>query len=175
MSRKPFLTVRETVLFALLGTLMFVSKVIMEGLPNIHPLALLILACTAVYRSKALIPVYVFVLLQGIVYGFGLMWVPYLYIWTILWALGMLVPRRWSVRARVVGYIVVAVLHGLSFGTLYAPFWALAFHTGAEGIVAYIVSGFPWDLTQAAGNAVFATLVVPLSNLLIRFNKGAKI
>ena len=71
----------------MLGTIMFVSKIVMEALPNIHLLGTLTMTYTVVYRKKALIPLYVYVFLNGLYAGFSLWWVPYLYIWTILWGI----------------------------------------------------------------------------------------
>ena len=79
------LNVRETVIFALLGAMMYVSDLMMEALPNIHLLGVFIVASTVVYRWKALYPIYVYVFLYGITMGFGIWWVPYLYVWTVLW------------------------------------------------------------------------------------------
>ena len=84
------LTVRELVTFALLGAVMLVSKVAMEFLPNIHLLSVLIVAYTVVYRQKALYPIYVYVGLQGLIAGFATWWIPYLYVWTVLWVAVML-------------------------------------------------------------------------------------
>ena len=77
---------RDLVLFAMLAAIMFCSKVVMEFLPNIHLLGVLTMVYTIVFRSKALIPIYGYVLLNGLYAGFSIWWVPYLYIWTILWA-----------------------------------------------------------------------------------------
>ena len=44
------LDLRHMVIFAMLGTVMFVSKVIMELLPNIHLLGMLTMVYTLVYR-----------------------------------------------------------------------------------------------------------------------------
>ena len=79
------LTVRETAIFAMLGTLMYASKMIMEIAPNIHLIGVFTIAFTVVYRKKALYPVYIFVLLTGLFSGFASWWIPYLYIWTVLW------------------------------------------------------------------------------------------
>ena len=49
------------VIFAMLGTLMFCSKIILEVLPNIHLLGMLTMVYTIVYRRKALIPIYIYV------------------------------------------------------------------------------------------------------------------
>ena len=64
------------VIFAMFGAMMFCSTLIMEGLPNIHPLAMFIIVLTVVYRGKALIPLYIYVILSGLRWGFGLAWVP---------------------------------------------------------------------------------------------------
>ena len=50
------LTVRETAVFAMLGALMYASKMIMEVIPNVHLLGMFIVAFTVVYRKKALYP-----------------------------------------------------------------------------------------------------------------------
>ena len=78
----------------MLGTVMFCSKIIMEALPNIHLLGMLTMVYTVVFRAKALIPIYLYVFLNGLYAGFAVWWIPYLYIWTILWGVTMLIPRR---------------------------------------------------------------------------------
>ena len=78
----------------MLAALMLASKIAMEALPNIHLVGMLTMVYTLVYRKRALIPIYIFVLLFGLIYGFSAWWVPYLYIWTILWGVTMLLPRR---------------------------------------------------------------------------------
>ena len=52
------LTTRELTIFAMLGALMYASKVIMEVAPNVHLLSVFTVAFTVVYRRKALYPIY---------------------------------------------------------------------------------------------------------------------
>ena len=94
------LTVRETAIFAMLGTLMYASKMIMEIAPNIHLIGVFTIAFTVVYRKKALYPVYIFVLLTGLFSGFASWWIPYLYIWTVLWGFVMLLPKKLPKKLR---------------------------------------------------------------------------
>ena len=68
--------IREMVIFAMLGTLMFCSKILLEVLPNIHLLGMLTIVYTVVYRRKALIPIYIYVFLNGLFAGFNMWWVP---------------------------------------------------------------------------------------------------
>ena len=150
----------------MLGTLLFCTKIIMEALPNIHLLGMLIMVYTLVFRVKALIPIYLFVLLNGLYAGFSPWWVPYLYVWTVLWGVTMLLPRRMPIKVASVIYPLVCALHGLAFGVLYAPAQALLFGLNFKQMLVWIATGFPFDLIHGISNLVVGTLILPLSLLL---------
>ncbi|MBQ1271308.1 MAG: hypothetical protein IIY11_06580, partial [Clostridia bacterium] len=132
------LTSREIAVFGMLSGLMYASKLIMEALPNIHLLGTLIVTITLVYRKKALYPIYGYVLLNGLFSGFSMWWVPYLYVWTILWGAVMLLPRNMPKKIAPLVYMVVCSLHGFLFGVLYAPAQALMFGLTFKGTLAWI-------------------------------------
>ena len=154
----------------MLGALMFISKLVMEFLPNIHLLGMLTMVYTLAFRKRALIPIYVYVLLNGLYAGFNLWWVPYLYIWTILWGVTMLLPKRMPHKVGAVVYPIVCALHGLAFGTLYAPAQAILFRLNFQQMLAWIASGFYWDVVHAVGNLAVGLLIVPLTILLKKLN-----
>ncbi len=156
------------IVFAMLGCLMFVSKMLMELLPNIHLLGMFTMVFTVVYRRRALYPIYIYVFLNGLYAGFNAWWMPYLYIWTILWGITMLLPRHMPDPVAAVVYPVVCGLHGLAFGALYAPAQAIMFGLDFRGMVAWIVAGFPFDALHAVGNAVAGCLILPLIKVLLR-------
>lgn len=168
------LTVKETAIFSMLGTLMYCSKLIMEALPNIHLVGVLTIAYTVVYRRKALYPIYIFVLLQGIFGGFNLWWVPYLYIWTILWGLTMLLPKKMPTKIAPIVYTVVCSLHGFLFGVLYAPAQALFFGLDFKGMLAWIAAGAVFDTVHGVSNFLCGFLIVPIITLLKRADKAAR-
>lgn len=172
---KNTLTVPEIALFAMLGALMFGAQVVMEVLPNVHLSGMFVILYTVLFRKKALIPIYLYVFLIGVRWGFGLAWIPYLYLWLILWALVMLVPQKTPNKWKMILYPVIGGLFGLSFGTFYAPSQALLFGLNFKQTLLWITAGFTWDIVHAAGNAVFSTLVVPLSQVLSRVLKRAGI
>ena len=139
----------------------------MMVIPNIHLNGLLVAAFTLTYRKRALIPIYVFVMVYGAIYGFSTWWVPYLYIWLPLWGIFMLVGMfQLPLKIKVPGYMLLCALHGLSFGALYAPFQALVFGMSFQGMVAWIVAGIPFDVTHAIGNLAAGFMIVPLTALL---------
>lgn len=163
----------EMAIFAMLGSLMFCSKIVMEFLPNIHLLGVLTITYTLVFRTKALIPIYINVFLAGLYGGFNLWWIPYLYIWTILWAVTMLLPKRMPKWLCCIVYPLLCGLHGLAYGTLYAPAQAIMFHLDYDAMVAWIIAGLPWDAVHAVGNLVAGMLIFPLSELLKKLVKKA--
>lgn len=160
------LSIRETAIFAMLGTLMYLSKILLEFLPNIHLLAVLTISYTVVYRQKALYPIYVYVLLLGLMNGFNMWWIPHLYLWTILWGITMLLPKKMPKVAAPIVYIVVAGCHGFLYGTLYAPAQAIMFGLDFNGMVAWIIAGLPFDITHGIGNMIGGILIVPIISVI---------
>lgn len=171
MSSRKGLSVFELVLLPILGVLMFVSKLLMEFLPNIHLLGMLIMVYTLVYRWLALVPIYVYVFLLLFISGFAPWWVPNLYTWTVLWAVTMLLPRRMPRRLYCVVYPVVCALHGFAYGAIYAPAQALMYGLNWQGMVAWIVAGLPFDAIHGVGNLLTGLLIVPMVALLNRLNR----
>lgn len=147
---------------------MYCSKVLTEWAPNIHFLGMFTMVYTIVYRKKALIPIYVYVLINGFFAGFALWWVPYLYIWTLLWGATMLLPRNLSGKKAYIIYPAVCGLHGLLFGTLYAPAQAIFFGLDLRQTIVWIAAGLPWDAIHGAGNFAAGFLIVPVSKVLRR-------
>lgn len=158
--------IRELCIFAMLGTLMFCSKIVMELLPNLHIIGALMMVYTVVFRKKALIPLYVFVFITGVYGGFAPWWVPYLYIWLPLWGLTMLLPRNMPTLVACIVYPAVCSVHGFAYGTLYAPAQAIMFGFDFKTTVAWIVAGLPFDVIHGLGNIVMGMLVYPLSVIL---------
>lgn len=159
---------RELVIFAMLGAIMYLSKILMEWAPNIHFVGMLTVTYTLVFRRKALIPLYLYVFLDGLTHGFAVWWIPYTYIWTILWGVTMLLPKKMRPAVAAPVCMIVCALSGLTFGTLYAPVQALFYGYSLDDTLAWIALGFPYDLLHALGNLAAGTLILPLGTLLCR-------
>ncbi len=168
------LTVREITLFAVLGALMYCTKFVMQLLPNIHLLGLFIVSETLVFRKKALYPLYIYVLLDGLFSGFALWWIPYTYVWTVLWLFAMLIPEKIPVKLKPFVYAGVSAVHGLLFGVLYAPFQMLAFKMSFNATLAWIAAGFPFDAIHGLSNFLCGFLIIPFANLLSRADRLSK-
>lgn len=157
-------SVRELVGMALLSSILIIGQVGMSYLPNIEVISLLIYIYTQIYRRKVFLIIYVFVFIEGCIYGFGLWWFGYLYIWSVL-AIVVLFSRK--KRTSVVTTSIVLGAYGLAFGFLYSlPYFAAG---GWAAGFSYWVSGIPFDLLHCIGNIVVSVvLYYPLRMLIGR-------
>lgn len=168
MTGRRWCTAHDTAVFALLGALMFAGKKLMEWIPNVHPLTMLVMVYTIVYRRKAVFPIFVYLAMDTAVTG-GFTWiVPYYYIFPLYWLITLLLPRRLPAACATILYSVVCALFGLAFGTLYAPWQALMYRLSFEKTIAWIVAGLPWDVMHALGNLAASVLILPLVRLIRR-------
>ena len=158
---KKKLTIREITLFAVLGALTFALQVAMAPLPNIEPVSLLVMVFAVVFGWKCLYPVYVFVVMEILFYGISTWNVYYLYVWTVLALVAILMRKSTNPLA----WALLSGVYGLFFGAL----------CGIVDIViggfAYAaskwVSGIPFDLLHCGGNFGIALIMFkPLRNLL---------
>ncbi|MGI6753611.1 MAG: hypothetical protein ACOX31_04820 [Eubacteriales bacterium] len=157
---------RDMAVFSMAGAMMFCSDLLLDALPNVHLIGMFTMLLTLTYRCRALIPIYIYVMLTALYYGFALSVVPYFYVWTVLWGMTMLLTRNISDLAAAFAYPLVCSLHGLIFGALCAPSQALLFGLNFSQMIAWIVAGLPFDLVHAAGNLAAGLLVLPLSKIL---------
>lgn len=160
------LTVREIVLFGILGAMTFAAKYVMSYLPNIEPVSLMVMLFAVVFGVKALFPIYLYVLMEILFFGLGLWNINYLYIWAVL-ALAAYLLRDMKSP---VGWAVLSGVFGLLFGALCGI--VDIFIGGFGYAVSKWVSGIPFDIAHCVGNFVIALLLFnPLRELLTKLYK----
>ena len=54
---------------AQLGALMFVLKMVLAAMPNVEPVSLLVMVYTVTLGKWALIPIYIYVLMENLIWG----------------------------------------------------------------------------------------------------------
>lgn len=163
------LTLIEVVLFGVLGGMMFALKVAMSGLPNIEPVSLLVMVYAVVFGWKCLYPIYVYVLMEILLFGIGTWNLNYLYIWAIL-AFGAISLRQMK---NPLAWAVLSGAYGLLFGLFCAP--VDVFVGGFGFAVSKWASGIPFDLAHGGGNFVIALILfAPIRKLLERLYSQIK-
>ena len=148
-----------------------VCKLFMQGFPNIEMTSFLVILFTLRYGRLSLYAIPAFILIEGIIYGFGLWWIMYLYAWPLL----ALVTRAFSRVDSAFFFAMVSGIFGLFFGFLCAiPYFFIGFAGGGfpQGIaqmLAWWVVGIPFDLIHGVSNFVIMfVLYRPMSDLLDR-------
>lgn len=144
-----------------LSAILLVGQLGMAFLPNIEPVTFLIIIYTLVYRKRVFAIIYTFVILEGLIFGFGIWWVSYLYIWSILAVLTLLLQKIDSA----VLWAVIAGAFGLLFGALCSIPYLISGGIGAA--FAYWSAGIPYDILHCAGNfTITLVLYHPVLHLL---------
>ena len=160
-SQNKILTIREIVLFGVLGALTFALQVVMGPLPNIEPVSLLVMLFVVIFGWKGLFPVYIFVAMEILFYGLGVWNVYYLYVWLVL-ALAAMSMRSMT---HPLGWAILSAAFGLLFGALCGI--VDIFIGGFGYAIAKWAAGISFDLLHCGGNFVIALLLfAPLRKLL---------
>lgn len=152
---------RSLAWMGVLTALLFAGQVVMSFLPNLEIVSLLIILYTIFFGKKVFWMIYGFVFLEGFLYGFGMWWFQYLYLWSILAVAALFFrsntsPLFWS---------ILSGFFGLSFGALCALPYLIA--GGPAAAFSYWVSGLGFDLIHCIGNVVLClVLFKPLYALL---------
>ena len=161
--KRVFAGTTEIARLALLAALMYGAKMVMAPLPNIEPVSILVIVYVSVLGFKALIPVYIYVLLEIATWGLGPWSFYYLYVWAVL-ALAAWCLRRMESS---LGWAVLSGAFGLCFGALCSlSYWVVG---GWSYALSWWVSGIPFDILHCLGNFAMALVLFrPCKQVLLR-------
>ena len=161
--------IKDLVLVGMLGALLVAVQYTLSFLPNIELVSVLIIVYTLILHKKTLYIITVFILLEGFLYGFGLWWFNYLYIWFALYGLVMLFHKEQSLLL----WAVISGGYGISFGALCAiPYFFIGLsggtmRNGFQAAFAYWITGIPFDIIHGIANFVIALVLLrPLQKIL---------
>ncbi len=158
-------------MLALCAPIIIVGKHALQMIPNVEVVTFFILLFTLVFGWKTLIPVFIFVVEEGLFYGFNPSWyVFYCVIWPLLSVLTMAFrpllktnPLAWALFSSVFFVPVFSVTNIL----LLRLIWGSSFKGSA--MLAYLISEIPYDVTHIVGNFVVTlALFEPLYTVLKR-------
>ena len=157
--RAAHLRLFELILSAVLGALTFALKVAMAALPNIHPVALMLLLCTLVFSWRAFVSCGIYIVMEGIFFGFSTWWIPYLYTWPLFVLLILLFKKRknpffWATFAGIFGFL---------FGFFFLPvnYFVYDMANHPELILPYILNDLPFNAIHAVSNFIIVLVLLP--------------
>ena len=175
MKHKSSITVFDIALVGLMVAVIEVFKFAMMGLPNIELTSFWLVLFSKNFGKKVYWVVPVFTLIEGMVFGFNMWWISYLYVWPIL----VLATRILQKNDSALIWAIVSAVFGLSFGALCALpyfFTGTDLQSGLTIVFSQWVAGIPWDITHCVGNFVLMLLLYkPLSQVMQRLQQNKKI
>lgn len=165
MKTKTKIQIKDIVIIGMMSAIMIALQVALAllPLPNVELVSLLTIVFTLVFGYKALYIIYIFVLLEGFIWGFHVWWINYLYVWTVLFIITLLLRQNRSS----IFWAVVSGVYGLGFGALCSiPYFLTG---GIPTGMAYWVSGIPFDIIHGISNFFIAfVLFHPIHHLLLK-------
>ena len=161
MKSKTKITVRDIAITGMMIATIEVAKNALAFIPNVELVSLLVILFTLYFGKKILFVIPAFILLEGCIYGFGLWWIMYLYVWPLLALITYIMRKQESVW-------VWAIMSGslaLAVGALCSiPYIVLS---GPKAAFAWWVSGIPFDILHCVSNFVLCmVLFKPLSKVM---------
>ena len=149
---------------ALVGVMIATLEVVKQALafiPNVEMVTLLIVLYALVFGRRIYYAIPAFVLIEGCLYGFGIWWVMYIYIWPLLAFLTRVFKKQESPWF----WAVFTGGFGLLFGALCSiPYF---FIDGWYGALTWWVAGIPYDILHGISNAVLCLVLFrPLYTVL---------
>ena len=174
MNQQNKTTAFDVALVALMVAVIEVFKFAMMGLPNIELTSFWLVLFSKNFGKKVYFVVPVFVLLEGIIFGFNLWWISYLYVWPLL----ILVTRFMRKNDSAIIWASVSAVFGLAFGALCAipyAFTGTDLQSGLSLAFNWWIAGIPWDMAHCVGNFVLMILLYkPLSEVMLKLQKQGK-
>lgn len=169
-----FLSVKDIALAGLMIAIIEVCKAALSFLPNIELTSFWIIIFT-IYFGKRILPVIpAFILFEGAIYGFGLWWIMYLYIWPLLAFLAWFFRKQDSVWF----FSTLSSVFGLCFGFLCSiPYVFIGSYgggikAGLASAFSWWIAGIPWDIVHGIGNFVLmAVLYIPITVCMKKMSK----
>lgn len=161
--------IRQLVTLGLLSAILLVGQLALAPLPNIELVSTLLIIYTQAFKKQVFFIIYVFALLEGLLFGFGIWWVSYLYVWSILALIVLLLQKLDSA----ILWAVVSGAFGLLFGALCAIPYLVS--GGAGAAFAYWSAGIPYDILHCGGNfALTLLLYKPLTRLIRKLHQNMR-
>lgn len=148
------ISIVDIALIGVMVAVIEVCKTALSFLPNVELTTFWVIMFTLFFGYRIWFVIPVFILLEGVIYGFGIWWVMYLYLWPMLALLVYFFRKQESVWF----WSVLSALFGLFFGFFCAiPYVVIGAAGGGiqNGLYAgftWWVAGIPWDLVHCAGN-----------------------
>jgi energy-coupling factor transport system substrate-specific component len=162
MTKNEFaITTRDIVLIGVALAIIESVKFALSFIPGVEIVSLLFVIYTLFFQKKMVYVLPTFCLLEGAMYGFGIWWFMYLYIWAILVSVVYLFRNKTSVWF----WSTLSGIYGLLFGLLCCPVYFAT--VGIDMAMSWWIAGIHTDIVHGIFNFIICLILFkPLSRVL---------
>lgn len=162
---KLMIKTKDIVLIGIMLAVIETVKFSLSFIAGVEMVTLLFILYTLFFREKMVYFLPAFCLLEGVLYGFGLWWFMYLYIWAILVVIVYLFRKKQSVWF----WSTISGLFGLSFGLLCSPVYIVT--SGIDFAISWWIAGLPVDILHGIFNFIICLVLFKPLNRVIKMIK----
>lgn len=169
-----FLTIQDIAMIGMMVAIIEVCKTALSFLPNIELTTFWVIMFTVFFGWKIIFVIPVFILIETVMYPFGLWIIMYLYAWPLLALIAWLCRKKDSVWF----FSILSAAFGLSFGLLCAIPYIFIYASGGglksglSATFAWWIAGIPWDIVHGVGNfVIMMVLYYPVRRVMERVKK----
>ena len=163
---KISLNVRDIMLMSMMLVLLEVSKYALSFIAGVEVVSLLIIIYTLYLGKKMVYVLPAFYLIEGMLYGFGIWWFMYLYIWVILAFITYVFKENKSIYF----WSIISGVFGLAFGLLCCPIYFII--GGSEMAISWWITGIQTDIIHGLSNFIICmVLFEPLNRVISMLDK----
>jgi energy-coupling factor transport system substrate-specific component len=165
---------KDIALIGVMVAVIEVCKVVMMGIPNVELTTFWIILFALYFGAKVIYVVPVFILIEGLLFGFGLWWVMFLYVWPLLAIITLVMKKMDSAF----GWGVLAGLFGLLYGAFCSiPYFFIGLVDGGvlggiRSAFGWWIAGIPFDLIHGGSNFLIMLLLYKPVRAVMEKTKG---
>jgi len=161
MMKTAKVNAKDITLIGMMIAIIEVCKVVFAGIPNVELTSFWIIIFSVCFGKKMFYTIPAFILIEGMMYGFGLWWVQYLIAWPVLGIVAGIFRKMDSALS----WAILSGFFGVFFGMLCAiPY---LFMGGIGTAVGWWIAGIPWDLVHGVANfVIMMVLYKPISSVM---------
>ena len=163
------LSTRDIALMGIMLAIIEVAKLALSSIAGVEVVTLLFIVYTLFFGKKMIYMLPTYLLIEGILGGFGIWWFLYVYIWAILVLITYICRKNKSVWF----WSIVSGLFGLFFVFLCCPIYFIT--NGIQTGFVWWLTGIPTDILHGVSNFVLCLILFkPLNDILGYLKKNAQ-
>ena len=166
MKENLSITTKDIVLMSMMVTIIEIAKFSLSFIAGVEVVSLLFIIYTLFFQKKMAYVLPMFYLIEGVLYGFGIWWFMYIYIWAILVFITYLFRKNKSIWV----WSIISGIFGLIFGLLCCPIYFIT--GGPHMAITWWIAGIPTDIIHGISNFIVCmVLFKPLNKVMITLNR----